>query len=613
MAADTLISGGAGEPPDDRAGRDKRALAVLVNMATEHDAVAFLPAALPAAGRGTDAAPGARGRHRRARGTGTLSRLADFSAIGALVFAAGTALQWLLLRDGVTSDASYALQTAFSILLSFFCNWKITWSDRHAPLWPSLAKWCLQKGLLNILNVGLYAWLEHRGLSWLTANVIATAVFTLVNYLGGDLWAFRAVRVSIPGCLAAAVILGIPAALALVPALRPLVYVAWLAPWAEVALLVTGAAWYRHRFREAPAGTFTELIIQITTAGNEPERVSEIIGQIRGYHLDMPHRIWAVTEPHDLTEYPADLVLRVPASFAVQSRRKARALEYSRRVRDLMDLSRPDVKIVFNDDDVTLTRAYIETAFRADYDVCEGVITPRTRYAVRPFSHFLASHADDIRTHACLIYCSTFQGIFRRPVHVHGEGMVTTGAAERVITWDWPVIASEDLVFGQRAVKAGLRWGWFHEYAEVTSPWSLREYLIQRQRWLWGDIHAIRHRSVMPAGAAFRVTFKYAEGVLALSCSAVGLWLRMTGRIPSTAGILNFGKLSLMAWVGVFFTCGWIAAGSAVERRSHDSRMLSGVLAVLLMPVSALLTVAAVVIPLVQGDPGDFKTIRKTR
>ena len=96
----------------------------------------------------------------------------------------------------MSSDASYALQTAFSMLLSFFCNWKVTWSDRHVPLWPSLAKWCLQKGLLNIPNVGLYAWLEHIGLRWMAANVIATAAFMAVNYLGGHFWAFRTLRVS---------------------------------------------------------------------------------------------------------------------------------------------------------------------------------------------------------------------------------------------------------------------------------------------------------------------------------------------------------------------------------------------------------------------------------
>jgi hypothetical protein len=405
----------------------------------------------------------------------------------------------------------------------------------------------------------------------------------------------------------------IPPAIIMLPQATPVVYAAWLFPIAELTLMATGLLFFRRRFRENERA-FSELIIQITTAGNEQTRVDEIIAQIRGYHLDMPHQIWVVTEPHDEHRYQADATIRVPAGFQCRARRKARALEYSRQRRTLMGLDRSDVKIVFNDDDVTLTRAYLETAFRADYDVCEGVITPRNHYSVRPFAHFLTSHADDIRTHACLVYCSVFQGLFRRPVHVHGEGMVTTGAAERIVTWDYDMTASEDLVFGQQAARLGLRWGWFHEYAEITSPWTVRDYMIQRRRWLWGDIHAIRHRGVMPASAAVRVVVKYLAGVLALACSIAGLWLRVSGRIPATAGILNFGKLALICWVALSFACGWIGASSATSlKRDDDSRMLSGVLAVIMMPVSAVLTFAAILWPLMQGDPRDFQTIRKTR
>ena len=183
-----------------------------------------------------------------------------------------------------------------------------------------------------------------------------------------------------------------------------------------------------------------------------------------------------------------------------------------------------------------------------------------------------------------------------------------------MVTWNWEPTASEDLIFGQRAVKAGLRWGWFHEYAEVTSPWTIRDYLVQRRRWLWGDIHAMRRRDVMPRAAAVRVLFKYVAGVLALSCSIAGLWLRASGRIPATAGVLNFGKLALIGWVAVSFACGWIGASSAVSlRRNDDSRLLAAILAVVMMPVSAPPTLAAIIIPLAQGDPRDFQTIRKTR
>jgi hypothetical protein len=424
----------------------------------------------------------------------------------------------------------------------------------------------------------------------------------------------RPQRLSLAGLLAVAATLAAAWAVVHWPAARWLVYAAWMAPFAELALLAVGQGYFRWRFREAPPGKFTEAIIQITTTGREHARVSEIIDQIRGYALTISYQIWVVTEPGEPADYPfCDRVLVVPEGFSVKSQKKARALEYSRRVREILGLDRPDVKIIFNDDDVSLTRGYIERAFAADYDICEGVVTPRTGYALRPFGHFLVSHADDIRTQACLVYCSVFQGLFRRPLHVHGEGLVVTGAAEARITWDWPVFASEDLVFGHQAARAGLSWGWFHEYAEVTSPWSLRDFLVQRQRWLWGDIHAIRHRKVLPLGSAVAVAGKYAAGVLALVCSASGLYLRVTGAIPATSPVFAYAKLAVLAWIAVFFTCGWIGAGSAASARPIDSRLMSGVLAVLMMPASLVLTFAAIGIPLIRGNPRSFKVISKTR
>jgi len=395
---------------------------------------------------------------------------------------------------------------------------------------------------------------------------------------------------------------------------RYAVYAVWMLPLAELALLALGQAHYRFRFRTAPPGKYTELVIQITTAGREHGRVSEIISQIRSYRLPVRHQIWVVTEPEDLGGYPgADLVLAPPRGFTARSERKARALEFSRLARQKLRLDRPDVKVLFNDDDVSLTRAYIMAAFAADYDLCQGVVSPRTEYASWPLGHFLASHADDIRTHACLVYCSVFQGILRRPLHVHGEGLTVTGAAEAIVTWDWPAFASEDLVFGQRAAEAGLSWGWFHEYAEVTSPWDLRDFMTQRARWLWGDIHGITHREVMSWRAALMTMAKYGVGAGALMLSAAGLWLRASGRIPGDSPMFGVAKLSLLAWVAVYFACGWAGASSRVFSRSSDSRLLAATVAVLMLPASLLLTFAGLVIPLVQGNPRTFKVISKTR
>ncbi len=398
------------------------------------------------------------------------------------------------------------------------------------------------------------------------------------------------------------------------PGMQYLVYAAWLVPLIELLLLAVGQLYYRRRFRVAPPGKFSGLIIQITTTGREQDRVNEVISQLRGYRLSMPCEIWVVTEPGQDNYYPgADIVLTVPPNFTAQSERKARALEYSRRVRAHYGLDRRDIKILFNDDDVAPTRGYVETAFAADYDICEGITSPRTEYAVRPFGHFLASHADDMRTHNCLVYCSVFQGLLGQPLHVHGEGLTVTGTAERMVTWDWPAFASEDLIFGRKAARAGLRWGWFHEYAELTSPWTLRDFITQRRRWLWGDIHGIRHREVLSGPAAMTITGKYLISIFTMMFSLAGLYMRLTGELPRSPIEMDCARLSVLAWTGVIFACGWIGSGSSVTGASDDSRLLSGVLAILMLPVSALMTIAGLVVPLLLGNPHTFEVIRKTR
>ena len=284
------------------------------------------------------------------------------------------------------------------------------------------------------------------------------------------------------------------------PGMRYLIYAVWMVPLGELALLVAGQLFYRYRFRVAPPGKFRHLVIQVTTTGREAQRVNEIIGQIRGYRLAMSHEIWVVTEPGHGDWYPrADRVLTVPAGFTARSERKARALEFSRRARVALGLDTPEIKILFNDDDVAPTKGYIETAFVADYDICEGITAPRAEYAIRPLGHFLASHADDMRTHACLVYCSVFQGILGRPLHVHGEGLTVTGGLRGRVTWDWPAFASEDLVFGQKAVREGLRWGGFREYVELTSPWRPAGFHYPAEEMALGG-HPRRHapRGVLP-------------------------------------------------------------------------------------------------------------------
>lgn len=395
--------------------------------------------------------------------------------------------------------------------------------------------------------------------------------------------------------------------------LHEAVYAVWLVPLGELVLLAAGQYYYRFLFRRAP-GKFRLLIFQITTTGNEQARVNEIIASVRGYQLPMTHEIWVAAEPGHENRYPqADRVIVVPAEFHARSERKARALEYTRRLRAVEGLGRADVKILYNDDDVLPTRQYILTAFDADYDVCEGITAPRTEYGTLPAGHLVASHADDVRARQCLIYCSVFQGLLGKPLHVHGEGLTVTGTAEQAVTWDYPVFASEDLVFGQNAAHMGLRWGWFCESVELTSPWTLREFFVQRKRWVWGDLHAIARRDVLPRSRAGAIAAKYLADSVILLVSAAGLALRLFGELPPTSPVYGAARLALLTWLGVFFAAGWVGAGGSVDGRNDDSRLLAALTAVLFSPLSCLVTAAGLAWPLIAGNPGTFEVIRKTR
>jgi glycosyl transferase family 2 len=396
---------------------------------------------------------------------------------------------------------------------------------------------------------------------------------------------------------------------------RPVIYVVWLVPLGELCLMLLGNMHYQLRFRRAPRGCFRLLLIQITTTGNEAARVNEIIAQIRGYDLRMPLQIWVVTEPWgavtNIAGYPgADRVLVVPETFTARSERKARALEFSRQVRGLLGLDTADVKILFNDDDVTPTESYIKTAFAARYDVCEGITVPRIHYSTGPIAHFFASHVDDTRTRGCLTYCSVFQGIIGKPLWVHGEGLTTTGEAERIVTWDWPVFASEDLTFGQNAAKMGLRWGWFHDYVELTSPWGLKDFFTQRKRWTWGNIHAVSRRDVLPLSRAIPLAVKYALDASIVVLSLAGIALRLTGYLAPGSPVYDVSKLAVISWLLMFFYCGWVAAE---HKPTSDSRLLHATVAALLSPISSMLAFIVLVIAVFQGNPRTFEVIRKTR
>ena len=84
-----------------------------------------------------------------------------------------------------------------------------------------------------------------------------------------------------------------------------------------------------------------------------------------------------------------------------------------------------------------------------------------------------------------------------------------------------------------------MRWGWFHEYIELTSPWTWGAYFKQRRRWMWGNIHAIVNRDVLPfrPGDPGR-RIRYVLSLFTFIGSAVAIVLILPGTIHISAGLV---------------------------------------------------------------------------
>jgi len=375
--------------------------------------------------------------------------------------------------------------------------------------------------------------------------------------------------------------------------IEAIVVTVWLVPMVLMTMAVVGYMRARTRRLGDPP---TLLIIQVTTIGSH-STVNRIIDTIRGCELaDIPYQIWIVTEPGSGDGYVgADRVVVVPAAFVCKAQFKARALEYTRRIRATEGIVGQDVKILFIDDDSTPTESYIRKSALLDADICEGVVVPRTDYG-----RFL-SHLDDLRTLNCLFFCSIFQG-FGHPIEVHGEGMCVRASAEHLVTWNYPIFASEDLVFGHMAAAKGLRWAFFHDWVTISSPWTWKDHIRQRRRWLWGNLWAVRH--VLPVRSKIMLTAKYLFGFSTFFLAVTGIILKWCRLLAIPDALLPLLYASFGLWIIGFAGSGWINSGG---------RLRPTIGAVILAYVTSGTLILVLLITLFQGNPRTFEVIAKER
>ena len=289
-------------------------------------------------------------------------------------------------------------------------------------------------------------------------------------------------------------------------------------------------------------------------------------------------------------------MITVPREFKSISKYKARALDYSSKVRERLGISRSsEIKILFLDDDTIPSKEYMKKCQLGDYDIMEGILQPKLNYGTR------YSYVENMRTLACLSVCSIYQS-HGHPVWVHGEGMCIRASTEQQISWAYDVISSEDLVFGHECSTARMKWGFVWEPIYTTAPWNFRDFFVQRKRWFWGNVHAISR--ILSWQSKIRMICFYLSGVLVLWISLFGIVLDLGGRLDLNTYERVASYVALLIWLGTYGYVGYLVG---------EGKMKYIFFSVLLAWYTSVMNTFPICVGFFTRKPPTFEVIRKEK
>ena len=336
------------------------------------------------------------------------------------------------------------------------------------------------------------------------------------------------------------------------------------------------------------------FIIQITTNSRDSKSVNKMIKMIKTHQYPFSYEIWVVIEEAAHQNYfGADRILKVPTKFETPNKTlyKARALEYAREVRISEGIETNKTKILFLDDDNRPSKQYIEKAFHSPFDLSQGILKSKRQDNE---GSLLTVVADYTRTAVCIGYCSFFNSR-HNPRLVHGEGLVIKANVERETTWDFGRTFAEDLIFGRRASKR-FTFGFIPETLDITAPKSIKDLFIQRRRWFWGNVTAMRQIDL--SERIFLLANTMMSTIGGLSVGAITIILVSGTHLPLIS-LIALG-ISTTAWVSQYIV------GCAVNTKSATSVFKT---VFLMYPASLIST--AVSIAVLFSKPKTFDIIQK--
>lgn len=115
-----------------------------------------------------------------------------FAAVGALATLVHYAILVVLVEFGhATPVIATTVGYCVGIVVSYTLNRRYTFDARHAPLATTFLKFLLLYGIGALLNGAIVAALVGAGLWYLLAQIVATGLVLIWNFLGARFLVFR--------------------------------------------------------------------------------------------------------------------------------------------------------------------------------------------------------------------------------------------------------------------------------------------------------------------------------------------------------------------------------------------------------------------------------------
>jgi hypothetical protein len=281
---------------------------------------------------------------------------------------------------------------------------------------------------------------------------------------------------------------------------------------------------------------YYKVIFQITSRGFNVDAVRRSVESVKywaeKYLRD--YEIWLVTEPDALIgNIDGVRVIKVPNDFSTinNTKFKARALQYTKLLRSLY--ARKDVWIYFMDEESVVGEdtilGIIDFIENNRGEIGQGLIVYSNLYG----KNLVTSLADSLRS-AGDVSLYYFQIMIGFVPWMHGSHVLMRADVEASIGWDFGITWGEDSLFGLEAQRKGYRISWLKGRLYEQSPFTIRDFMKQRRRWVFHSLDVLKRRKT-----SIKVKASYLYSLLVWSSGLPNLVITILSIVSKTVFPFN--------------------------------------------------------------------------